>query len=161
MKKLALQFIAFSGLMMLLTACPYNSELPIDEPSVKIDDKMLGKWEAKSSDYTYTVTKKDEFNYKFEKKGKTSTDVSTYTGFLSVIDGVRFMNVYEDASTTKTYYLYKIEQSGSGAKITLSPVTENIAEKFTTSAELKAYFKKYLALSFFYEKDKEEYFRAD
>ena len=160
-KKLTLRFIAFAGLTMLLTACPYTTELPIDEPSVKVDDKILGKWEAKSSDYTYTVTKKDEFNYKFEKKGKNSTDVSNYTGFLSVIDGVRFMNIYEDASSTKTYYLYKIEQSTSGAKITLLPVTENIYEKFATSAELKAYIKKYMALSFFYEKDQEEYFRAD
>src|ERR1035437_7768666 len=161
MKKLALQFIAFAGLTMLLTACPYSTELAIDEPSSKIDDKILGKWEAKSSDYTYNVTKKDEFNYKFEKKGKTSTDVSNYTGFLSVIDGVKFLNVYEDASTSKTYYLYKIEQSTSGAKITLLPVTENIDEKFATSVELKAYIKKYMALSFFYEKDQEEYFRAD
>jgi len=162
MKKLALQFMAFAGLTFLLTACPYSTEIPIDEPSVKIDDKLLGKWEAKNSgDYTYTVTKKDDFNYKFEKKGKTSTDASTYTGFLSVIDGVRFMNVYEDASSTKTYYLYKIEQSGSGAKVTLIPVTENIDEKFASSAELKAYIKKYMALSFFYEKDQDEYFRAD
>ncbi len=162
MKKIALQFFAFAGLTMLLTACPYSTELPIDEPSVKIDDKLLGKWEAKnSSDYMYTVAKKDDFNYKFEKKGKTSTDASTYTGFLSVIDGVRFMNISEDASTTKTYYLYKVEMSGSGAKTTLVPVTENITEKFATSAELKAYVKKYMALSFFYEKDKDEYFRAD
>src|ERR1700741_4082037 len=116
MKKFALQFIAFAGLTLLLTACPYATELPIDNPTVKIDDKLLGKWEAKNSDYNYTVTKKDDFNYKFEKKGKTSTDVTTYTGFLSVIDGVRFMNIYEDASSTKTYYLYKVEQTTSGAK---------------------------------------------
>ena len=161
MKKFALRFIAFAGLTMLLTACPYSTELPIDEPSVKIDEKILGKWEAKSSDYTYTVTKKDDFNYKFEKKGKTSTDVSAYTGFLSVIDGVKFLNVYEDGATTKMFYLYKIVQSTSGAKITLSPVTENIEEKFATSAELKAFIKKNMALTFFYEKDKEEYFRAD
>ena len=161
MKKFVLQFIAFAGLTLLLTACPYTTELPIDNPTVKIDDKLLGKWEAKNSDYNYTVSKKDDFNYKFEKKGKTSTDVTTYTGFLSVIDGVRFMNIYEDAASTKTYYLYKVEQTTSGAKVTLSPVTENIDEKFATSAELKAYIKKYMALSFFYEKDHEEYFRAD
>ena len=104
---------------------------------------------------------KDEFNYKFEKKGKTSTEVTAYTGYVSVIDGVKFMNIYEDASSTKTYYLYKLEMSTSGAKITLSPVTENITEKFASSAELKAYIKKYLALSFFYSKEKEEYFHAD
>lgn len=162
MKKLALQFVLFAGLTLLLTACPYTSDVPIDEPTVKIDDKLLGKWEAKNSnDYFYTVSKKDDFTYKFEKKGKTTTDVTTYTGFLSVIDGVRFMNVYDESNSTKSYYLYKIEMSGSGAKTTFIPVTENIDEKFATSAELKAFIKKYMALSFFYSKDQDEYFRAD
>jgi hypothetical protein len=162
MKKLALQFIVFSGLAMLLTACPYGSDVSIDAPTVKVDDKLLGKWEAKNStDYFYNVTKKDDFNYKFEKKGKTSTDVTTYTGFLTIIDGVKFMNISDDASSTKLYYLYKVEQSTSGAKTTLIPVTENIDEKFTASADLKAYIKKYMALSFFYSKDQDEYFRAD
>ncbi len=162
MKKLLLQITLLAGLMLVLQACPYNAEVAIDEPTVKIDDKILGKWEAKNSgDYMYTVTKKDEFNYKFEKKGKTSTDVTAYTGYVSVIDGVKFMNIYEDASSTKTFYLYKLEMTASGAKITLSPVTENITEKFANSAELKAYIKKYMGLSFFYSKEKEEYFRAD
>ncbi len=163
MKKLALQFIMFSGLTLLLTACPYGSDVPIDQANVKIDEKLLGKWEAKSSnDYYYNVTKKDDFNYKFEKKSKNPSDAPTvYNGFLSIIDGVKFMNVSDESSSTKLYYLYKIEQSASGAKTTLIPITENIDEKFTTSADLKAYIKKYMALSFFYSKDQDEYFRAD
>lgn len=162
MKKLLLQITLLAGLMLVLQGCPYGTEVAIDEPTVKIDEKLLGKWEAKNSgDYMYTVTKKDDFNYKFEKKGKTSTDATLYTGFLSVIDGVKFINISEDASSTKTFYLYKLEMSGSGAKTTLLPVTENITEKFANSAELKAFIKKNMGLSFFYSKDKEEYFRAD
>ncbi len=162
MKKLLLQITLLAGLMLVLQGCPYGTEIAIDEPTVKIDEKLLGKWEAKNSgDYMYTVTKKDDFNYKFEKKGKTSTDATLYTGFLSVIDGVKFINISEDASSTKTFYLYKLEMSGSGAKATLLPVTENITEKFATAPELKAFIKKNMGLSFFYSKDKEEYFRAD
>ncbi|HKC68016.1 MAG TPA: hypothetical protein VKG26_07280, partial [Bacteroidia bacterium] len=93
---------------------------------------------------------------------KKSADVTVYTGFLSNIDDTRFMNVTEeDGSSAKKYYLYKITVSTSGAKATLIPVTENIDEKFANSAELKAYIKKYMALSFFYSKDEDEYFRAD
>lgn len=162
MKKLLLQISLLTGLMLVLQGCPYGTEVAIDEPAVKIDEKLLGKWEAKNAgDYTYSVTKKDDYNYKFEKKGKTSTETTLYTGFLSTIDNTRFLNIYEDASSTKTYYLYKLEVSGSGAKVTLHPVTENITEKFTTSADLKAFIKKNMGLSFFYSKDKEEYFRAD
>lgn len=120
MKKTILKFCTFVSLTLLLTACPYNSEVPIDEPTVKIDDKLIGKWEAKNSgDYFYYVTKKDDFTYKFEKKGKKNTESTVYTGFLSVIDGVKFMNVYEDNSSAKSYYLYKIEQSAAGPRLRL------------------------------------------
>ena len=162
MKKTFLQFLLFSGICLLLTACPYGSDVPIDEPTVKIDEKLIGKWEPKSSsDNFYVVSKKDDVTYKLEKKSKKSADVTVYTGFLSVVDGVRFMNVSEDDGSTKKYYLYKVEISASGAKTTLIPLTDNISEKFSSSAELKAYIKKYMALSFFYDKDQDEYFRAD
>lgn len=163
MKKILLQFTLLAGLLVVLQGCPYNTEVAIDEPSVKTDAKMLGKWEPKNSgDYLYTVTKKSDFLYKFAKKSKnTPTDTSSYLGFVSTIDGAQFLNIYEEYASTKSYYLYKMEMSGSGAKITLSPVTENITEKFTGSAELKAFIKKNMGLSFFYAKDKEEYFRAD
>ena len=69
MKKIFLQFTVLVGLMLMLTACPYTSESPIDKASVKIDDKILGKWETKSSsDYAYNVTKKNDFIYSIEKK---------------------------------------------------------------------------------------------
>jgi hypothetical protein len=69
MKKIVAQFSVLVGLMLMLTACPYTSENPIDKATVKIDDKILGKWEAKSSsDYAYNVTKKDEFTYSIEKR---------------------------------------------------------------------------------------------
>ncbi|HXB39864.1 MAG TPA: hypothetical protein VNZ49_04930 [Bacteroidia bacterium] len=164
MKKLLLQITLLSGLMLVLQGCPYNSEIAIDEPAVKTDAKLLGKWEPKNSgDYMYTVTKKSDYLYDFSKKSKnTPTDTSSYLGYVSLIDGVQFLNVYDKySSSTKTYYLYKMEMTTSGAKITLSPVTENITEKFANSADLKAFIKKYMALSFFYSKDKEEYFRAD
>ena len=100
MKKFLLQLSLLAGLMIVLQGCPYGTEVAIDEATVKIDEKLLGKWEAKNSgDYTYTVTKKDEFNYKFEKKGKTSTDATVYTGFISMVDGVKFMNIYEAKQT--------------------------------------------------------------
>lgn len=148
--------------MLMLTACPYTSENPIDKATVKIDDKILGKWEAKSSsDYAYTVTKKDEFTYAIEKKSGSSGEITAYEGFLSVIDNVRFLNVYETNATTKTYYFYKVEMTTSGSKLTLAPVTENIDEKFANSEEIKAFFKKNMALSFFFDKDEDVYIKAD
>lgn len=150
---LALASILFMG-------CPYSAEIPIDQPSVKIDDKLLGNWEAKSSsDYSYKVTKSDANTYAIEKKSASSGDVTNYKGFISDVGGVRYMNIYEDGSTTPTYYFYKLDVSTSGVKATLTPVTENIDEKFTTSSEMKDFFKKNQVNSYFYDKDEDVYIK--
>lgn len=159
-----MQFGVLITLMLVLTACPYSSENAIDpKPAVKIDDKLLGQWESKSSsDYVYTVTKSDDYTYKIDKKSNSSGDVTTYFGFLSTIDGTRFMNIYEEKSSDpKTYYFYKVEVSPSGGKITFNPVTENITEKFASSDEIKAFFKKNMNISFFFDKDADVYIRHE
>lgn len=155
------RILALIGMISLVfMGCPYSSDVSIDTASVKIDEKLVGKWEAKSSsDYSYTVSKADAYNYTIEKKSASSGDVTTYKGFLSNIAGTMYLNVFEDGSTTVTYYFYKIEISPSGSKCTMTPVTENITEKFTTSTELKDFFKKNQGLSFFFDKDQDIYIK--
>ena len=162
MKKIKL-FTLLGALSTLFMGCPYTAEMPLDQPSVKTDDKLLGKWEQKtSSDYAYTVTKEDDFTYKIEKKTVSSGDITVYKGFLSDIGGTKYMNLWEiNESATKAYYFYKIEVTTSGSKVTMLSVTENIDEKFTSSAEMKDFFKKNQLLSFFFEKEEDVYIKAD
>jgi hypothetical protein len=157
---LSLSVLAF--IIILFSGCPYSSEVTIDQPSVKLDEKLLGKWEGKSStDYTYTVTKLDDKTYNIDKKSASTGDVTNYNAFLSEINGTRFMNVYEPNGESNTYYFYKVEVTSSGSKTTLIPVTENIDEKFTTSSELKDFFKKNMANSYFFAKEEDIYIRVD
>ncbi len=147
---------------LLFMGCPYGSEVAIDDGKTKIDEKLLGKWESKSSsDYDYIVSKIDDTTYKIEKKPRGEGEVTVYIGFLSAIGTTKFLNVWEEQNSTRTYYFYKMDISGSGAKLTLSPVTDNIKEKFESSSELKSFFEKNQNLSFFYSKDDEVYIRAD
>lgn len=149
-------------LAIVLGGCPYSSETPIDTPSVKIDNKLLGVWEPKSeSDYKYKVSKLDDYTYKIEKKGKASDKSSVYIAYASKVGADTFLNLKEDDEYSKEYYLYKMVISPSGGKLTLLSVTENIDEKFTTSEELKKFIEKHKDLSFFYEKTEDEYFKAD
>ena len=145
------------ALAIMLGGCPYQSENALDKPSIKVNPILLGAWEPKSSsDDKYTVTKDDEFTYKIEKKGKEAKDVTHYKAFLSKVDDSNFLNLWEDNGTTPiTYYFYKVELNSANSKVTLSPVTENITEKFATGDEMKAFFKKYKNISFFYGKDAE------
>lgn len=151
-------------LALVFSGCPFSSEVAIDGGEAKVDEKLIGKWEPKnSSDYNYIVTKYDNATYQIVKKPKNESDApTTYFGFFSNVGGTRFLNVWDGSSEgARTYYFYKAEITPSGSKLVLSPVTENIKEKFATSAELKSFFEKHMNLSFFYAKDDEEYIRAD
>ncbi|HWB64678.1 MAG TPA: hypothetical protein VG603_14280 [Chitinophagales bacterium] len=143
-------------LAVTLAGCPYSATVPLDAPSVKINDNLLGTWEPKSSNgETYVVTKTDNFTYKIVKNSTDEkTPPVTYSAYMSSVGGDLFLNLKEENGEPKaSYYFFKYEISASGAKVTLHPVTDNIKETFTTSADLKAFFTKYKSLSFFYEKD--------
>jgi hypothetical protein len=147
-------------LTIMLSGCPYASETPIDKAAVKVNPAFLGKWEPKTtSDEYYLVTKTDEFTYQIEKKGKDVKDKTIYTAYASDVDGTTFLNLKDMQNNDKKFYFYKVELNGSGSKVVLSPVTENITETFATSEELKAFFKKYKSLSFFYSKDVDTYIK--
>ncbi|NCU05447.1 MAG: hypothetical protein GXC73_15865 [Chitinophagaceae bacterium] len=162
-----LSLILVSAMSFLLMGCPYETEVPIDQPSVKFPSNLLGKWEPKSSsDELLTISKKTEYVVtisKSKKKPEANDKAELYEAYLSEIDGVKFLNITEknEYSSGSKFYLYKLEVSASASRLTLSPVTENIDEKFSTSAELKAFIQKNMQHSFFYEKDDEVYLRLD
>ncbi len=148
-------------LTVMLAGCPYGSSIPLDTTGKKINNELLGTWEPKSSSTDkYVITKDNDFTYKITKTSKDSKEPSVYKAYLTDLDGETFLNLWEEnGSTDKTYYLYKLELNGSGTKVTLSGVTENITEKFSTGEEMKAFFKKYKGLSFFYEKTQDVFIK--
>ncbi len=145
----------------MLGGCPYGSQIPLDTTGKKINPVLLGTWEPKSSsDDQYKITKEDEFTYKIVKTSKNAKEPAVYKAYLSDLDGDTFLNLWEEnGSSEKTYYFYKLELNSSNTKATLSSVTENITEKFTTGEEMKAFFKKYKGLSFFYEKTQDVFIK--
>lgn len=160
MKNSTFSIILFLSAVLLM-GCPYSAEVPLGKADIKVDNTIIKTWkQGSSSDYTYKVLKNDEFTYKIEKKSKSSGDITTYIGFINDIDGTKYMSVYEDGSTSKTYYFYKYEQVSSD-KLVLTPVTENIDERFTSSSELAAFFKKNQKNSYFFDNSEDEYTPAD
>lgn len=151
---------------LVFMGCPYNSEVPIDQATTgKIDAKLLGKWQQRTSeDVTYVVSKKDDNIYSIVEKhkkieGQTPEDDKTYNGFLTDVDGVKFLNLFEPDQDTKSYYFYKVEFSDETGGFTLYPVSDYITEKFTASEDLKKFVQQYKTLSFFYG-TKEEYIKV-
>jgi hypothetical protein len=161
------KFIAlFGALSLMFMGCPYESKWTLDDPAkAKVDKELVGKWDEKSSSsYIWTVKMDDNSQgwYRIEKKSNESgnTDAPTiYKGFLTDLGGALFMNVYEVeeyASEEQKYYIYRLIHAQGSEKVKLKAVTDNITEEFADAAELRAFIKKNMEISFFYNKDDEK-----
>lgn len=147
---------------VVLGGCPYKSDVPLAATGKKINAVLLGDWEPKSQSSTekYEITKDNDFTYKITKTSKNAKEPTIYKAYIVDVDGVTFMNLWQEGEMAeKGYYIYKVEINGGNNKITLSSVTENITEKFTTSDELIAFIKKYKSLSFFFDKTQDVYIK--
>ncbi len=153
-------------LSVLLTACPYSSNVPIDEGTVKIDSKVEGKWmlqtDAESEfpsyfdisfDDSYHVTaKKMEYSEMDESYSET-----VYKLTFSDVDGETFMNAIEEEGVV--YNIYKFDYNTDTDDITLTEVTEYIKETFENSNDLKKFVSENKVHSFFYSNSNELYIR--
>lgn len=102
----------------------------------------------------------DGNQYRIEKKSleDSESDPTIYIGWLTDVGGSQFMNVYEqDYESEKSYMIYRMEKK-SEDRIKFRAMTDNVTEEFTTSEEFKAFVKKNMELSFFYNKDDEKTF---
>jgi hypothetical protein len=145
----------------LCTGCPYESAVPIDAPTVAINPQLLGRWRTNpEAQELIEVARADAFTYRVTEvatKVDSTTERKHYLGHVSLVDGVQFVNLQAVASDPRpadstTYMLFKLEVRGKD-QFVLSPVSEYVRERFKTSAELKAFVKKHLRLSFFYENE--------
>lgn len=161
MKKLFYLF-ALSCMYIAMTGCPYESKVPIDKAQVKVNDSWLGIWEEReNASSTYTITKLDDYTYKIIKKSKTEegSEPTTYNAFVSMIGTDTYLNLWEisEWNTEPSFYIYKVQVDGSRMK--MIELSENIDEKFASSAELKSFIEKYSKLSFLYSKEEEEFLK--
>ena len=156
--------LSFALVSLLFMGCPYSSETPIDKPSVKIDNNLIGVWgtDNESDSTKYTVSKIDDFTYLIKKESTSSneTTITKYKGYLSDVGGTKFMNIWaDDGSETAKYYFYKIEFADNNKKFIMHEVTDNIQETFTSSDDLKKFIQANMNLSFFFNKDKNTYLK--
>jgi hypothetical protein len=163
MKKIIFRLSVLSSLMMLLTACPYQSKVAISNPSEKVNKALFGDWVS-----TAEIEYENPTYYKIKKFNKTKYDViemsyssydSTYSEkqyymHSSTIGDRTFMNV-EDVTANEGFYLYYIEIGND--EFTLFELSDNIDEQFTSSTDLKKFIEKNMDLSFFYNKTESKY----
>ena len=155
----------FVAAIFLLTACPYESDVPVTEADKGINKELVGKW-VKKSDLSndnpeyFQISSANEFKYdviKFEYQSSDSSYTETkYLTHLSYIKDFVFMNMQKYGENT--YFIHRIDMKSD--EFVLFEVTDNIDEKFTSSKDLEKFVKKNMNLSFFYNKDEVRYIRS-
>ncbi|MDH4127223.1 MAG: hypothetical protein OEV44_00605 [Spirochaetota bacterium] len=154
-KNLISILFAMSLLTIILVGCPYVSKVPFDEPSMNINNSLLGKWftqkNPKETSTFYLTTKKSANVYsiienRWNNNKKSFTQVN-YEGWLSKLKNNQFLTV----KTNNGYSFYKII-SISSDQLKLDSLTSNIDEKFSNPSDLKNFILKHMHLSFFYNK---------
>jgi hypothetical protein len=159
----SVKFVAlFGALSLVFMGCPYETKVPLDpaDKAVKLDNDMIGAFEEKGDDSYTRKCEKDGNQYRITKKSTedSESEPTVYIGWASMVGDKQFLNVYEqDYSSDRAYYLYLIDKK-SADRFKFKAVTDNITEEFTTGEELKAFVKKHMELSFFYNKDDEKTF---
>ena len=150
-----------SALSFVFMGCPYESKVPLDSADKSKPDKdLVGKWEEKGSDSYIWKCSMDGNQYRIEKKSTDEEDSepTIYIGWLTDVAGSPFMNVYEqDYESEKSYMIWRMEKK-SEDRLKFKAMTDNVTEEFATGEELKAFIKKNMELSFFYNKDDEKTF---
>ncbi|CAK9252050.1 unnamed protein product [Sphagnum jensenii] len=134
----------------------------MDTTGQKINSALLGIWEPRNNSNAekYAISKDNETTYKIVKTSKSAKDPNIYRAYIVELDGDAFLNIQEQGEMAdKGFYFYKVTLNAGNDRVTLSPVTGNIKETFTTGQEMKDFFKKYKGLSFFYDKEAQEYIK--
>ena len=156
-------------MMILLTACPYESQVPITDANNPIDKTLLGNWYKEGeqgAEYPteyYKISSMTAELYQITKMEMNSEDSTyreeSYVSHMSVLKGsdnkeYKFLNMKKDGN----FYLHRVDLSEK--RFVLYEVTDNIDERFSTSDELREFVKKNMHLSFFYNKDEMTYYKG-
>ncbi len=144
MKNIVLIISAF--LFTTLFASCELSTYPIDEPAnIKIDSALLGKWKEKSKkgnkDFI-TITRLNDYKYSIVDKDK-GLKTEAMPAYLSVVNNVRFMNVFIKDSSDEGYMFYRIHSVDAKAGIiSILTVGDSTLKYLYNPSEVRKYIAK-------------------
>ena len=154
-------------ILLVCTACPYESPVPISKQGDTFLEELVGKWQREEENQNYyLVNALDKKSYKIVENAYNeeteSFDVTLYKGYITKIKDSYFFNVTQYKPNEETasadeimisaapsYYLYKIEIVNKGS-FKLKPLSNYIKEEFSKSKDLESFVEKNMHLSFFY-----------
>lgn len=146
-----------SGLILLMmTGCPYESPVPLGDACQSVIDPALpGTWVIPASGRvhdTLVFMKFSSHEYYIEdaSAGRNSQPmVNRARGFVTVINGVKFLNFIELNDSAKyLFFKYKVMND---RMVVWSPSDNFIKQEFSSEAEIVAYFIRNMEKDGFFE----------
>jgi hypothetical protein len=168
MKTLLFHCFVLLTLVLICTACPYETNVPIDTPKFPVEQRFLGTWRLKSGSKNYfRIARHDTRRYRVEEYAYNAQtgnyQIRYYAGHITYLKGVPFLNIKvlegkEDTAVAPLdqYYLYKINVLGS-REIELIYLSEKLP-KFSSSSALRNHIIRDMMSNRLYQKA-EIYFR--
>ena len=143
--------------LFVLTACPYESPVPVDEPNIAIDTALFGKWKHIDEEKSYaSVSRQSDHCYRMVYNSwpseHRSYHVKMFTTHVSVLSGSYFLNVQPDMKTGGSYYISELNVNPGKDTLTLRPVSDEHRRKFSNSVEFREWILKKMKKKDFFDK---------
>ncbi len=147
-----MKLLAAAPLALLLAACPYSSEWTLGDPAkAPMDSALVGEWNARDpeSKQVVTITFLPYNTHELVAFSRDADDphgkVDSYRAFVTVIDGVSFLNMQElgaQAAREWSYASYRIE----GKTLSLRFVDDGLfgSRTFDSSEAFREFIRKNL-----------------
>jgi len=147
-----MKLLAAAPLVLLLAACPYSSVWTLGDPAqAPMDSALVGDWNAQDpeSKQVVTITFLPYNAHELVAFSRDADDphgkVESYRAFVTVIDGVNFLNMQElgaQAARDWTYASYRID----GKNLSLRFVDDSLfgSRTFDSSEALREFIRRNL-----------------
>jgi hypothetical protein len=130
---------------LFLWGCPYESVVPIDDPSIPIDRGLFGKWQRTGEEKSYAslskLSRTDSASYQLVYNSWTtehrSYDVKIFKAWLSRVNETWFINIQPQMKSVGNFYLCAFQCNNTQDTIRLRPILEEGSPKFSKSEDLK------------------------
>jgi hypothetical protein len=138
MKKYVLHFIALLFIAASFTSCD-TAKWPLDEqPSIKIDKRLLGQWRVKNKHEEFTLIKENDYSYTVLYKDWRNGDLQKFGAFLSDVEGAKFLNVHIKDEKAEGYLLVRILDINTTTNIVKAcTVTDSLFQVMTEPGDVR------------------------
>jgi hypothetical protein len=156
MKSKLIFFFSISACIIILTGCPYESNVTLSDPgNAFIDPDIIGKWlvngSAKGVSDTLIIMRFNDHEYYLESHElkNSKLNIGRGRGFITPVNNVKMLNLCDLEEPVKFYFTKYVCQ---GDKLIMSYSSDQfIKQKFGSDRELFDFFKANIYKEGFFE----------